>query len=92
MGLEMHCEGCASQPCEGKKWDGEQGADLPATPRLRSKLAPGTPVEQQKGTEVREVAYSLILPFSGKSAQVIIFSPFLLSYLIRQDFHGAQCV
>lgn len=65
--------------------DGEQGTtgscDSSKSPDLthialdRSKMTPDTPVIQKKGTEVRTVGTS---PSSWK---------FLLSYLIKQDFH-----
>lgn len=70
------CGGCRVQPCEGEEWDGERAATgtskSPDPACIRSKMAPGTQVRQQKGTEAWAVAAS---PFSQKSSQVMIFYP-----------------
>jgi hypothetical protein len=61
--------GCGGQPCEGKSalerehcatgsWDSSESPDLPAAHSIRSKMAPGIPVRQQKGTKARSVAAS----------------------------------
>lgn len=43
-----------------KKWDGEERVRIHLPSIIRSKMVPSTPVRQQKGTEAREVAASLI--------------------------------
>jgi hypothetical protein len=91
MGLKMHCEGYESQPCEGKKWMESKVTQAQVTPQKSPDL-PHTDLDlswfwehQWNSRKELRLGRWPILPFSGKSSQVIIFS--LLSYLIRQDFH-----